>query len=176
MRMVHLAARALVALAAAAPWLWLLLFVALSAAATAHLGRLPRYNNPDPKTIEHLAWLHALTSQLFIATALSPLAAGAGLAVRSFVSPDIADERWRTLGLCGRPRPRCDRDLRRCAAAGQLVPGLGHASIAARRRASMRPGWASRLLRGLERKYCARRFAAFDPKQTLKTKREREYY
>lgn len=97
MRTVHLAARALVALAASAPWLWLLLFVALSAAATVHLGRLPRYNNPDPKTIEHLAWLHALTSQIFIATALSPLAAGAGLAVRSFVSPDIGDERWRLL-------------------------------------------------------------------------------
>ena len=91
MRSVHLAARALVALAAAAPWLWLLLFVALSAAATVHLGRLPRYNNPDPKTIEHLVWLHGLANQVFISMLLSPLVAGAGLAVRSFVSPDIGD-------------------------------------------------------------------------------------
>jgi hypothetical protein len=97
MRIAHLVARTLVALAAAAPWLWLLLFAALAAAATLHLGRLPRYNNPDPKTIEHLAWLYGLTNQLFIAMLLSPLAAGAGLAVRSFVSPDIRNERWRLL-------------------------------------------------------------------------------
>ena len=101
MRSVHLAARALVALAAAAPWLWLLLFVALSAAATVHLGRLPRYNNPDPKTIEHLVWLHGLANQVFISMLLSPLVAGAGLAVRSFVSPDIGDERWRLLAHAG---------------------------------------------------------------------------
>ena len=97
MRIFHLLARALVALAAAAPWLWLILFTALAAAATAHLGRLPRYNNPDPKTIEHLAWLYGLTNQSFMSMLLSPFVVGAGLAVRSFVSPDIGDERWRLL-------------------------------------------------------------------------------
>jgi hypothetical protein len=97
MRYLHLLARTLVALAAAAPWLWLFLFVALAAAATLHLGRLPRYNNPDPKTIAHLAWLYGAANQMLIATLLSPLVAGAGLAVRSFVSSDIRDERWRLL-------------------------------------------------------------------------------
>ena len=96
-RYVHLLARSLVALAAAAPWLWLLLFVALASAATLHLGRLPRYNNPDPKDIAHLAWLTAAANQLLMATLLSPLVAGAGLALRSFVSSDIGDERWRLL-------------------------------------------------------------------------------
>jgi hypothetical protein len=97
MRIFHLLARALVALAAAAPWLWLALFVALASAATLHLGRLPHYNNPDPKTIAHLFWLYAIANQMLIATLLSPLVAGAGLALRSFVSPDIGDERWRLL-------------------------------------------------------------------------------
>jgi len=87
--------RALLALVAMAPWLWLVLFAALAASATVHLGRLPRYNNPDPKHIADLALLYGITNGLLIPMALSPLAISACLAVRSFVSPDIRDERWR---------------------------------------------------------------------------------
>jgi hypothetical protein len=97
MKAMHLFARGVLGLAALAPWLWLILFAAFTAAATAHLGRLPSYNNPDPKHIAHLAWLHAATSLLLVPTGLSPLAVGACLGVRSFVSPDIGDERWRLL-------------------------------------------------------------------------------
>jgi hypothetical protein len=86
--------RSVFAVACAAPWLWLLAFVALSVGATLHLGRLPRYNNPDPKHIAHLAWLHSIASGLLVPTALSPLAVSAYLAIRSFVSSDIHDERW----------------------------------------------------------------------------------
>jgi hypothetical protein len=89
--------RAFLALVALAPWLWLLLFAAFALAATVHLERLPRYNNPDPKAIAHLAWLHVSTSALLIPIALSPLATTACLAMRSFVSPDIGDERWKLL-------------------------------------------------------------------------------
>ena len=97
MKPVHLAARAVLALAALSPWLWLVLFVAFATAATVHLGRLPSYNNPDPKHIVQLAWLHAATSLLLLPVGLSPLAIGACLGVRAFVSPDIGDERGRLL-------------------------------------------------------------------------------
>jgi hypothetical protein len=89
--------RALLALAALAPWLWLVLFAALAAAATLHLGRLPRYNNPDPKHIAHLASLYSMTSALLVPMALSPLAISGCLTIRSFLRPDIRDERWQLL-------------------------------------------------------------------------------
>lgn len=91
------ALRTVLALAALTPWLWLLLFTVLAVAATLHLGRLPRYNNPDPKHIAHLAWLHASASALLIPMIVSPLATAACLTARSFVSPDIREERWRLL-------------------------------------------------------------------------------
>jgi|RhiMethySRZTD1v2_1073278.scaffolds.fasta_scaffold413574_2 cation transporter-like permease len=89
--------RAVLALIALVPWLWLALFAVLAAAASLHLGRLPRYNNPDPKEIAHLSLLYATTSALLVPVIASPLAMTACLAVRSFVSPDIRNERWRLL-------------------------------------------------------------------------------
>ena len=97
MRALRVLVRALLGLAALAPWVWLALFTAMALAATYHLGRLPRYNDPDPKHIAHLAPLYGLASALLMPLALSPLAVGACLAIRSFVSPDIRDERWRLL-------------------------------------------------------------------------------
>jgi hypothetical protein len=89
--------RAVLTLTAVAPWLWLIVFGVFAASATFHLGRLPSYNNPDPRNLAHLASLHELTSVLLMPIALSPLAVSACLAVRSFVSPDIRDERWKLL-------------------------------------------------------------------------------
>jgi hypothetical protein len=89
--------RAVLTATALVPWLWLILFAALAAAATLHLGRLPRYNNPDPKHIVELALLHGMAQGLLVPMALSPLAVGACLAIRSFVSPDIREERWKLL-------------------------------------------------------------------------------
>ena len=89
--------RAGLALAALAPWLWLVLFAVLAVAATLHLGRLPRYNNPDPKEIAHLALLYSTASALLVPMIVSPLATAACLTARSFLSPDIHDERWRLL-------------------------------------------------------------------------------
>ena len=97
MKALQFSLRAIMALAALAPWLWLVLFAALAAAATLHLGRLPRYNNPDPKHIAHLASLYSMTSTLLVPMALSPLAISGCLAIRSFVRPDIRDERWKLL-------------------------------------------------------------------------------
>jgi hypothetical protein len=97
MKAVQLLTRAVLAVVALAPWLWLFMFAALAALATLHLGRLPRYNNPDPKEIAHLASLYGITSALLVPVALSPLAMSASLAVRSFVSSNIADVRWRLL-------------------------------------------------------------------------------
>jgi len=94
MAALRLLLRAVLALVALAPWLWLVLFATLATAATLHLGRLPRYNNPDPKEIAHLVWLNATTSALLVPIIASPLAVSACLVVRSFVSPDIRDERW----------------------------------------------------------------------------------
>ena len=91
---VQLPVRVLLVLATLAPWLWMLLFAALAMAATVHLGRLPRYNNPDPKHIVHLALLYRTTELLLIPMVLSPIVISACLAIRSFVSPDIRDERW----------------------------------------------------------------------------------
>jgi hypothetical protein len=48
----------LLALLVLTPWLWLLSFAALAAGAALHLGRLPRYANPDPKTVPDIAVLH----------------------------------------------------------------------------------------------------------------------
>jgi hypothetical protein len=90
-------ARAVLTLTAIAPWLWLIVFGVFAAGATFHLGRLPSYNNPDPKNLAHLASLHEFTSLLLVPVALSPLAVSACLAIRSFVSPDIRDERWKLL-------------------------------------------------------------------------------
>jgi hypothetical protein len=95
MALSRLLLRTVLVLAALAPWLWLLLFTVLAVAATLHLGRLPRYNNPDPKDIAHLAWLHSATSALLVPMVVSPLVTAACLGIRSFVSPDISDERWR---------------------------------------------------------------------------------
>jgi hypothetical protein len=80
-----------------APWLWLALFGCLSVAATLHLGRLPRYNNPDPKDLLELAWLYHAASSLLVPIGLTPIAVSACLAVRSFVSPNIGDTRWMLL-------------------------------------------------------------------------------
>jgi hypothetical protein len=97
MKPVYQFTRALLTLAVLAPWLWLALFTAFAVAATVHLGRLPSYNNPDPKDIAHLAWLHGATSRLLILMALSPLVVCACLGLRAFISPDIGNERWRLL-------------------------------------------------------------------------------
>ena len=97
MQAVQWLARAVLAAVALAPWLWLIMFAALAVLATLHLGRLPRYNNPDPKDIAHLASLYGIASALLVPIALSPLAVSACLAIRSFVSPDIRDQRWTLL-------------------------------------------------------------------------------
>ncbi len=97
MQAVQWLARAVLAAVALAPWLWLIMFAALAVLATLHLGRLPRYNNPDPKDIAHLASLYGIASALLVPIALSPLAVNACLAIRSFVSPDIRDQRWTLL-------------------------------------------------------------------------------
>ena len=67
------------------------MFAALAVLATLHLGRLPRYNNPDSKDIAHLASLYGIASPLLVPIALSPLAVSACLAIRSFVSPGIRE-------------------------------------------------------------------------------------
>ena len=125
MKAVQFLARAVLAVVALAPWVWLVMFAALAVLATLHLGRLPRYNNPDPKDIAHLASLYGIANALLVPVALSPLAVSGCLAVRSFVSPNISNERWKLLaygiGLCA----RCHGDLPRSAWSRRLVPGLG---------------------------------------------------
>lgn len=69
--------RAVLAFSLAAPWLWLISFAALSVRATLHLGRLPRYGNPDPKTVPEICLLHASTWILLLPALLSPLVVGA---------------------------------------------------------------------------------------------------
>ncbi len=97
MQVLQLSLRAALGLAMLVPWLWLISFTALTVGATLHLGRLPSYNNPDPKLIAHLGALHSATTMLLVAAALSPLAVSGCLAIRSFVSPDIRDARWNLL-------------------------------------------------------------------------------
>jgi len=97
MQALRVLVRGVLAAAALAPWLWLLLFAAVAVAATVHLGRLPRYNNPDPKDISHLALAYGIASAMLVPLALSPIVVGLCLATRSFISPDIRDERWRLL-------------------------------------------------------------------------------
>ena len=58
------------------------MFAALAVLATLHLGRLPRYNNPDPKDIAHLASLCGIASARLVPIALSPLAVSASSAGR----------------------------------------------------------------------------------------------
>jgi hypothetical protein len=92
MRALQVSLRAVLGVAALAPWLWLALFAWLSVAATLHLGRLPR--NPDPKHLVEVAWLYGMTSWLLVPIGLTPIAVSACLAIRSFVNPDIRDARW----------------------------------------------------------------------------------
>ncbi|MEZ5891547.1 MAG: hypothetical protein R3C58_00135 [Parvularculaceae bacterium] len=77
---------ALMAVFAAAPLLWLIVFGVFTAAAAAEIGHLPSYGAPDPKHLKDLAPLHLASSLLLIAAIFSPFviasAATARLAFR----------------------------------------------------------------------------------------------
>ena len=67
------ASLALARVAAFAPAVWVAVFVVQSAAATMLLGRLPRYGQPDPKTMEPIWALVLLGQWLLVFAVVSPL-------------------------------------------------------------------------------------------------------
>ena len=71
------AARLVLALWVAMPWLFLACFSVFLAAVVLSIGRLPSYSNPDPKQVAGLRPVHFLTMQMLIASAVSPLVVGA---------------------------------------------------------------------------------------------------
>ena len=77
MKALHSLWRVVLAVCLAAPWLGLVSFTALAVSATLHLGRLPRYANPDPKTVPEIALLHDSTWILLGLAVLAPLVVGA---------------------------------------------------------------------------------------------------
>ena len=77
MRLVSRAARLVLALWVAMPWLFLACFGVFLAAVVVSIGRLPSYSNPDPKQVAGLRHVHFLTMQMLIASAASPLVVGA---------------------------------------------------------------------------------------------------
>jgi hypothetical protein len=110
MRALQVSLRAVLGVVALAPWLWLALFAWLLVAATLHLGRLPRYNNPDPKHLVEVAWLYGMTSWLLVPIGLTPIAVSACLAIRSFVNPISAMRAgcwWSTAWDMRWPQPSC---------------------------------------------------------------------
>ena len=94
MKVLYPSWRAVLAVCLAAPWLWLISFAALAVSATLQLGRLPRYGNPDPKTVPEIALLHDSTWILLALTVLAPLVIGAYAAL-------CLARGWR-IGLSGR--------------------------------------------------------------------------
>ena len=77
MGLVSRAARPLLALWVAMPWLFLACFAVFLTAVIVSIGRLPSYSNPDPKRVAGLWPLYFLTAQMLIAGAVSPLVVGA---------------------------------------------------------------------------------------------------
>ena len=77
MGLVARAARMVLALWVAMPWVFLACFGVLLAAVILSIGRLPSYSNPDPKYIAGLGPVHCLTMQMLITSAVSPLVVGA---------------------------------------------------------------------------------------------------
>jgi hypothetical protein len=67
------AARPVLALWVAMPWLFLACFAVFLAAVVFSIGHLPSYSNPDPKRVPGLGGVHYLTMQVLIASAASPL-------------------------------------------------------------------------------------------------------
>ena len=70
MGLVSRAARMVLALCVAMPWVFLACFGVLLAAVILSIGRLPSYSNPDPKHIAGLGPVHYLTMQMLIASGL----------------------------------------------------------------------------------------------------------
>lgn len=66
----------LLALFYAAPWAWLLTFAAFTAAVAVEVGHLPRYGNPDPKSVAGLQHLYLVTAMFLGLAVLSPLIVG----------------------------------------------------------------------------------------------------
>ena len=77
MGFVSRAARSILALWVAMPWLFLACFLIFLAAVVFSIGRLPSYSNPDPKRVAGLGPVHYLTMQMLIASAVSPFVVGA---------------------------------------------------------------------------------------------------
>ena len=71
------AARLVLALWVAMPWMFLACFGVFLAAVVVSIGHLPSYSNPDPKQVAGLRPVHFLTMQMLIASAVSPLVVGA---------------------------------------------------------------------------------------------------
>ena len=66
MRLASRAARPVLALWVAMPWLFLACFGVFLAAVVFSIGRLPSYSNPDPKRVAGLGPVHHLTSPLVV--------------------------------------------------------------------------------------------------------------
>ena len=72
---------ACLAIAYAAPWVWVLCLGIFASAVTIKVGHFPSYSNPDPKHVDSLHWLSTLTLLLLVAAFLSPLVIGTHAAV-----------------------------------------------------------------------------------------------
>jgi hypothetical protein len=81
MRLGSRAARPVLALWVAMPWLFLACFGVFLAAVVLTIGRLPSYSNPDPKQVAGLGSVHYLTMQMLIASVVSPVVVGASAVI-----------------------------------------------------------------------------------------------
>ena len=84
------AGTACLAIAHAAPWVWVLCLGLFAWAVTVKVGHFPSYSNPDPKHVAGLGLLYEATVVLFFVALLSPLVMGARAAVSL-----LRSGRWR---------------------------------------------------------------------------------